>query len=100
MVLSTAPDRATASRIARALVTERLAACVNIVAGVTSIYRWKGNLERDTEVLCVIKTRASLLARLSRRIEVLHPYDVPEVVALKVSGGAEAYLDWIDEQTR
>ena len=100
VVLSTAPDRATAARIARALVEERLAACVNIVPGVTSIYRWKGKVERDSEVLCVIKTRASLLARLSRRLEALHPYDVPEVVALKVSGGAKAYLEWIDEQTQ
>ena len=100
MVFSTAPDRATAERIAHALVEERLAACVNVLPGVTSIYRWKEKIERDAEVLCVIKTRASLLARLSRRLSDLHPYDVPEVVGVRIAGGARPYLEWLLEQTR
>lgn len=99
LVLSTAPDRATAERIASTLVEERLAACVNIMPGVRSIYRWKGKIERDAEVLCLIKTRASLLAKLSRRLTALHPYDVPEVIALRISGGAKPYLKWLMDQT-
>ena len=99
LVLSTAPDRATAERIAGTLVEERLAACVNIVPGVTSVYRWKGKIERDAEVLCLIKTRGSLLAKLSRRLTALHPYDVPEVIALRISGGAPPYLKWLMDQT-
>lgn len=100
LVLSTAPDRAVAGRIARALVQERLAACVNIVPGLTSVYRWKGKVERDREVLCLIKTRATLLSRLTRRLTALHPYDVPEVIALRIAGGARPYLNWLAEQTR
>ena len=100
LVLSTAPDRATAERIAGALIEERLAACVNIVPGVSSIYRWKGKIERDAEVLCLIKTRASLLTKLSRRLTALHPYDVPEVIALPISGGAKPYLKWLMDQTK
>jgi len=99
LVLSTAPDRATAEKIGRALVGERLAACVNVVPGLRSIYRWKGKIERDREVLCLIKTRRTLLPALTRRLTALHPYDVPEVVAIGIVGGSRTYLDWIAEQT-
>ncbi|MDP3939533.1 MAG: divalent-cation tolerance protein CutA [Deltaproteobacteria bacterium] len=99
LVLSTAPDRATAERIARALVGERLAACVNVIPGLTSLYRWKGKIERDREVLCLIKTRKPLLPKLIRRLTALHPYDVPEVIALPIAGGARPYMNWLLEQT-
>lgn len=94
-VLSTAPDAAVAERIGTALVEERLAACVNILADVTSIYRWKGSVERATEVLMVVKTTPGAVARLRARIVDLHPYDVPEVLALAVPTGHEPYLEWV-----
>lgn len=100
VVLSTAPDAATAERLARALVDEQLAACVTSVPGVTSTYRWQGVVEQSQEVLLVIKTRAALLATLTARILELHPYDVPEVIALPVVGGAERYLAWIGQSVR
>ena len=100
IVLSTAPDRPTAERIARALVEERLAACVNLIPGLGSIYRWKGKIEHEEEVLCLIKTRKALMTKLTRRLTALHPYDVPEVIAVEVSAGARPYLNWLAEQTR
>jgi periplasmic divalent cation tolerance protein len=95
VVLVTAPDRAVAERVVTALVEERLAACGNIVDGVTSIYRWHGALERADEVLIVLKTLRGLVPRLTERVVTLHPYDVPEVLALPVSAGLGAYMDWI-----
>jgi periplasmic divalent cation tolerance protein len=100
VILSTAPTRAAADRIASVLVREQLAACVNVVPGLTSFYRWKGKLMRDAEVLCIVKTRRRLLGRLSARLTELHPYDVPEVIALPVTGGARPYLKWLMEETR
>ena len=93
--LITAPDAETGSRIARALVEERLAACVNLVPGIRSIYRWEGALEEDAEVLLVVKTRADRAGDLAGRVAELHPYDLPEVVLLPVVGGSLAYLDWV-----
>ncbi len=97
VVLMTAPDAAAAERIARALVDERLAACVNIVPGVRSIYRWEGKVEDSTEVLLVAKTRAALFERLEARVRALHPYDVPEIVALPLTDGSRPYLSWLDQ---
>jgi len=94
-VLSTAPDSTTASQIAEALVGERLAACVNVVEGVSSIYRWKGAVQRDREVLMVVKTTSDAVERLRSRLVELHPYEVPEVLALAVADGHEPYLDWV-----
>ena len=91
----TAPDAETAARVARALVEERLAACVNLVPGIRSIYRWEGALEEDAEVLLVVKTRADRAADLASRVAQLHPYDLPEVVLLPVVGGSSAYLEWV-----
>lgn len=96
VVLVTAPDRRTGLRLARALVAERLAACVNLVGGLRSVYRWKGKVEEASEVLLLAKTRASLLPRLARRVQGLHPYSVPEVLALPVTGGSAGYLSWLD----
>jgi len=98
VVLVTAPDAETGAGLGRALVAERLVACVNLVPRVRSIYRWEGQVEEDEEVLLVLKTRADRLAALRERVVALHPYDVPEVVALPVVGGSDAYLDWVREE--
>ena len=95
----TAPDADTARRIARTLVDERLIACANLLPGVTSIYRWQGATEEAAEVLVVMKTRPGLLDRLFARAAALHPYEVPELLALPVAGGLEAYCRWEAEET-
>jgi len=92
VVLVTAP-RADAEALGRALVGERQAACVNVVPAVRSIYRWEGEVQTDDEALLVI-------AALTERVQALHPYDVPEVLALPASGGSAAYLDWVGEAVR
>lgn len=99
IVLCTAPDPASAERIAGALVDERLAACVNVLPGVTSVYRWQGRRETDQEVVLIIKTRQSVYQSLEQRIVALHPYELPEVVAVPMVGGLAGYLNWIDEMT-
>lgn len=95
VVLVTAPDVETAAELGRTLVTEHLAACVNVVPGVRSIYRWEGSVEDETEALLVIKTQATRCQALAARVKELHPYDLPEVLELLVSGGSPAYLDWV-----
>lgn len=99
VTLTTCRDRRQASAIAKALVAERLAACVNIVPNVSSVYSWKGKIEEGREVLLVIKSRASLSKRLAARIRALHSYEVPEVVTLKIASGNPDYLRWIREST-
>lgn len=94
-VLITAPDADVGAALAGALVEEGLAACVNLVPGVRSIYRWEGAVQDDTEVLLIAKTREALLPALTARVEALHPYDVPEVIALPIAGGSAAYLAWL-----
>ncbi len=94
VLLSTAPPGA-ADALARALVEERLAACVNVVPGVRSTYRWEGRVETDEEVLLVIKCLESGLQQLVTRLSELHPYEVPEALALPVDGGSARYLDWV-----
>jgi len=100
VVLVTAPDREVAERLARALVGERLAACVNLVPGVRSIYRWEGELHDDEELLLVIKTTAARVDTLAERVSALHPYDLPEVLALPAVGGSAGYLDWVAAESR
>jgi periplasmic divalent cation tolerance protein len=85
-------------RIARALVEERLAACVNQLPGIRSIYRWQGKIEESTEELLIIKTNKDLFAALQKRVCELHSYAVPEVIAVPVTAGSEPYLQWLDEQ--
>ena len=97
VALCACPDEATAAALARTLVNEGLAACVNQVAGVRSTYRWAGQLHEDEEILLIIKTSAERLATLSARIEALHPYEVPEVIAVEVIGGSERYLAWLGQ---
>ena len=93
------PDAERATSLARALVDEGLAACVNVVPGVRSIYRWEGKVEEADEVLCLIKTRAEIFDRLRRRVAELHPYDVPEILSFAVDDGSPAYLDWVRAAT-
>lgn len=96
----TCPNREQATGMARTLVEERLAACVNIIDGVRSIFQWNGALHEDDEVLCLVKTRGELLPALSARVRELHPYEVPEVLAFEVADGSPAYLDWLRQSTR
>lgn len=100
LVVTTLPDRATAERIAEALVTARVAACVNVLAECTSVYRWQGRVERAGEVPMLIKTTREAYARLEETLRTLHPYDVPEIVALPVTAGLPAYLDWVTQETK
>jgi periplasmic divalent cation tolerance protein len=100
VALSTAPSEEKAVEIARALVNEGLAACVNVIPRVRSIYAWKGELCDDSEVLCVVKTSAERVPALKARLVALHPYEVPELVVLEVTSGHEPYLDWVLAQTR
>ena len=96
MVLVTAPEGAPAETLARSLVAEGLAACVNRVPGIRSTYRWQGRVHDDAETLLVIKTTAAAYPALERRLRELHPYEVPEVIALPIVRGSEPYLSWLD----
>lgn len=100
LVLSTCPDAQTADALATALVDERLAACVNVLPGIRSVYRWQGAIERGEEVLLLIKTTAARQDELIVRLTTLHPYELPEALAVEAVGGLAAYLGWVDEQTR
>jgi len=100
VMLSTCGDRATAERLGRALVEESLVACVNVVPGLRSIYRWNGTVQADEEVLMIIKTTAARLAAARERLVELHPYETPEVIAWPVADGHGAYLDWVADSTR
>lgn len=94
-VLTTAPSAEVAERIGTALVEERLAACANVLPGVRSVFRWKGEVSRETEAFVVLKTTASRLGDLRRRLIELHPYEVPEMLAFDVREGHPPYLDWV-----
>ena len=97
VALSTVGSAEEADRLARALVERRLAACVNVVPGVVSHYRWQGELQRDEERLLVIKTRAERIEALRDALSELHPYELPELVAFEISAGSPEYLKWLDE---
>ena len=99
VILCTVPDEATAEKLAKGLVEERLAACVNAIPGVKSFYRWQGKIESDTEIQLVIKTRSEHFDKLAARISENHPYDVPEIVAIPTERVSEAYLAWAVDQT-
>ena len=99
IVITHAPDRASADKIARALVDQKLAACVNILAGCSSIYRWQGQVETAVEVPLLIKTRADIYAEVEAAIKSLHPYELPEIVAVPVAHGSSDYLEWINAAT-
>ena len=95
VALTTAPSTEVGERIGRTLVEERLAACANVVGGVTSIFSWKGATQREGEVLVILKTTAAGVQALQRRLVELHPYEVPELLALPVARGFGPYLDWL-----
>jgi len=97
VVLSTAPNKEEAKKIANVLVKEKLAACVNIVDNVLSIYEWKNEICEDNEVLMVIKTKKNRFKELEKRVKELHSYEVPEIIALDITNVSKEYLEWMDE---
>lgn len=99
VVLSAVSDSETAARLARQLVDERLIACANLLPGITSIYRWKGEVQTEGEVLMILKTQDATLNRLVQRLQEIHPYDVPEVVCLPVGFTAAPYARWVITET-
>ncbi len=96
LLISTLPERDVAERIAEIMVEERLAACVQVLPGLTSIYRWEGKIERGEELLLLVKTTRP--GACMARLETLHPYDVPEILVVDVDGGLTAYLDWASSE--
>lgn len=96
-VTTTLPDQAAADKLATALVEERLAACAQVIGPVLSTYRWRSNIEHASEWYCHLKTAVSRLPALQKRIRELHPYEVPEIVALPIVDGDASYLKWIEE---
>jgi periplasmic divalent cation tolerance protein len=99
VVLCACPDEPVAERIARTLVSERLAACVNRLAGVRSVYRWNGAVQDEPETLLLIKSSRERYQELEMRLKALHPYELPEIIALPATIGLDAYLDWIASET-
>ncbi|MHB1586971.1 MAG: divalent-cation tolerance protein CutA [Acidiferrobacteraceae bacterium] len=95
ILLTTCPDKASAETIASTLVTERLAGCVNIVPGISSWYRWQGEVRSSTEHLLLIKAPCAHYDRLEARLQALHPYELPEIIAVTVASGLPAYLSWL-----
>jgi periplasmic divalent cation tolerance protein len=100
LVFTTLPSADKAAELAKALVEERLAACANLLPAIRSIYRWQGKLQDENEVLVLLKTRAEHLERLKLRILELHPYELPEVLAVPVEAGYQPYLDWLAGETK
>ena len=99
IILTNLPDREAALRLARELIDRRLAACVNVLGECSSVYRWKGEVETAAEVPVLIKTRAARYADVEAAIRALHPYELPEIVAVPVERGLEGYLKWVADET-
>ncbi len=99
LVLTNLPDRASAERLADALLQKRVAACVNILAPCRSVYRWKEAVQRDEEHPVLIKTSAERYAALEQAIRAAHPYELPEIIAVPIERGLPAYLDWVASET-
>jgi len=100
LVLVNVPDEAVAQAIARLLVGQRLAACVNVLPTIRSLYQWQGAIEEATEVPLLIKTTQARYPELEAVIKTAHPYDVPEIIALPIIAGLPAYLQWLDAETK
>lgn len=100
VVFITASSKEEAEKIASGLLLEKLAACVNIIENVNSHFWWQGKIDKAREVLLVIKTRKTLFNKLMKKVQTLHSYEVPEIIALPVIAGSKKYLDWIDDSTR
>ena len=99
LVVTNLPDRDSAMELARSLVGKRLAACVNVLNGCSSIYRWQDRIQTDAEVPVLIKTRAGRFAALRDAILAVHPYDLPEIIAMPIEQGHEPYLEWVRSET-
>ncbi len=97
LVITTCPDAAVAENIARALLDQRLAACVNLLPGGVSMYHWEGAIERAEEIVLMIKTSRSRYALIEDSIRKLHPYELPEVISVPIEAGSEEYLGWIKQ---
>jgi periplasmic divalent cation tolerance protein len=97
VVLVTAPSKDVGRDVARALLEQKLAACVNVVPSIASFYTWEGDLCSDEEVLLVIKSKGAAFDQVAVAVRDVHPYDVPEIIALPIVAGSQSYLDWIDE---
>ena len=97
VIFITASNAAEAGNIAASLVKEKLAACANVVGGVSSTYWWKGNIETADEVLVIAKSKTALVEKIIERVRQLHSYEVPEIIALPIESGNKAYLQWIEE---
>ncbi|KAK3150698.1 hypothetical protein QOZ80_3AG0236530 [Eleusine coracana subsp. coracana] len=100
VVYVTVPNREAGKKLSQGIISEKLAACVNIVPGIESVYWWEGKVQTDAEELLIIKTRESLLNALTEHIKANHEYDVPEVISLPITGGNTKYLEWIKNSTR
>lgn len=100
LVLTTWPDQHQAEQIAEKLVTDKLAACVNILPTMTSIYCWQGKLEKGQEHQLIIKTQPAKFAALEKLITTMHPYELPEILAIQITDGHHPYLDWIDQSLK
>jgi periplasmic divalent cation tolerance protein len=100
LVLTNLPDRAAAERLAGALIEKRVAACVNILAPCRSVYRWNGDIQREEEHPLLIKTAADRYPALEAAIRELHPYELPEIIAVPIERGLPGYLAWVEAETR
>ena len=99
LIYVTAPNRDEAVRIGRTVVTEGLAACANILDGMTSIFRWHGEVQQESEAVLLLKTRAELALQVVQRVQELHSYDVPAILVLPIVAGSTLFMSWIDEET-
>lgn len=100
VILITAQDKKEAEKIAKSLIAAKLAACVNIISGVKSLFRWQGKVEQAKEVLLIVKSRKEKFAKIAKLVKANHSYDVPEIIALPIASGFKPYLDWINESIR
>jgi len=99
-VITTTPNRAQARRLARALVEQKLAACVQIVGPIESVYRWKGKIEKAREFICYIKTARQMFSKLEKAIKKYHPYETPEIIALPIVASSKDYVQWLRKETQ
>lgn len=99
LVISNFPDRASAVTAADTLITSRVAACVNVLSDCTSIYRWEGKIEHASEVPLLIKTTRAAYPKLENSLRELHPYELPEIIAVSMTAGLPAYLNWVTQET-